>query len=143
MLERLSESLRATCEASWSATVEHCFMRALRAGSLPRETFSRFLIQDYRFVERLLVLLAQAILLADTLDARLRIARAVGGLAASEDVFFRDAFRMVGVDAAALETAPSTLANQAFAALMQQAGDCGSYAAVVAFLCQANWLYLD
>jgi thiaminase (transcriptional activator TenA) len=140
MPERLSESLRAACEGTWSATLEHRFMQALRDRSLPRQTFARFLI--HRFVERL-VLLAQAIVLANTFEARLRVARAVGSLTDSEDVFYRDAFRLVGVDAAALANTPSTQASQEFATLMQHAGDSASYPAVVAIVCQADWLYLD
>jgi thiaminase (transcriptional activator TenA) len=143
MPKSLSDTLRAASDATWSATVDHRFMQALRDGSLDSATFARFLIQDYRFVERLLVLLAAAITLADTFASRLRIAQAVGGLAASEDVFFKDAFRMLGVDAAEMQKVPAAEANAAFAALMQEAADSGSYAGVIAILCQADWLYLD
>jgi thiaminase/transcriptional activator TenA len=76
---RLFERLRADCGDVWSRYIRHPFVLALGDGSLPRENFQNFLVQDYLF----LIQYARAyLLLAYKLEqpAQMRAALATAGV---------------------------------------------------------------
>src|SRR5215470_5302056 len=78
MAERFTETLRAASEVGWSHAVQHRFVNALFAGTVPDAVMARYLIQDHRFLDSFLVLLGAALASADTFAARLRFGRFVG-----------------------------------------------------------------
>ena len=41
---------RVDCEEPWRAYTRHAFIEGLKDGTLPREAFLRYLVQDYRFL---------------------------------------------------------------------------------------------
>lgn len=47
---RCFEAWRAECEGPWRAYTRHAFVEGLKDGTLPREAFMRYLVQDYRFL---------------------------------------------------------------------------------------------
>ncbi len=49
-MESLFNRLRADAGAAWQRYITHDFVRALGDGTLPREKFQNFLIQDYLFL---------------------------------------------------------------------------------------------
>lgn len=46
----LFERLKAAAAEEWAAYTDHAFIRQMEAGTLPKEVFKQYLIQDYHFL---------------------------------------------------------------------------------------------
>ncbi len=143
MNERFSETLRLQSEPVWSAAVQHRFVDELCAGTLDDRVMGHYLIQDHRFLDSFLTLLGAAIASADCFEARLRLGRFAGMISGEENTYFLRAFEALDITAQQRQTPPDTAATAGFKALMQEAAATRSYAAALAVLTVAEWLYLD
>ncbi|CAG8863696.1 Aminopyrimidine aminohydrolase [Pseudomonas fluorescens] len=143
MTERFTETLRRQSEPSWTAAVEHRFVNELFEGRVPDAVMVRYLVQDHRFLDSFLTLLGAAIATADTFEARLRLGRFAGMISGEENTYFLRAFEALGVSPAEREQPQDTLPTAGFKSIMREAAATRSYAAALAVLNVAEWLYLD
>jgi len=143
MSERFSETLRGASEPGWSDAVGHRFVRELFAGTVPDAVMTRYLIQDYRFLDSFLTLLGAALASADTFAAKLRFGRFIGSVSSEENTYFLRAFEALGVTEDKRATDPDTPPTTAFKAIMREAAQTRSYPAALAVLVVTEWLYLD
>lgn len=141
--ERFTETLRRASEPHWSEAVGHRFVRELYSGSVPEPVMAQYLIQDHRFLDSFLTLLGAAIASADTFEARLRLGRFAGMISGEENTYFLRSFDALGVSAAQRRETPDTVPTAGFKAIMREAAATRSYAAALAVLNVAEWLYLD
>ena len=138
-----TDTLRAQNQQTWDAAVQHRFVRELFDGSIEDAVMAGYLVQDYRFLDSFLVLLGSAVASADALDPRLRLGRFIGEIAGEENTYFLRSFEALGASAELREQIPDTEPTAAFTSLMREAADTREYAAVLAVLLVAQWLYLD
>jgi thiaminase/transcriptional activator TenA len=110
---------------------------------LPDPVMARYLVQDHRFLDGFLGLLGAAMASADTLGAGVRLGQFAGVAAGEENTYFLRAFAALGVDTSRRSTAPDTPATAGFKAIMREAAQTRRYAAALAVLTVAEWLYLD
>ena len=143
MTERFTETLRRQSEPAWTAAVEHRFVSELFEGRVPEAVMIRYLVQDHRFLDSFLTLLGAAIATADTFEARLRLGRFAGMLSGEENTYFLRAFEVLGVNLADREQPEDTQPTAGFKSIMREAAASRSYAAALAVLNVAEWLYLD
>lgn len=143
MSERFTETLRRQSEPAWSAAVEHRFVHELFAGSVDERVMGRYLIQDHRFLDSFLTLLGAAIATADSFEARLRLGRFAGMISGEENTYFLRSFDALGITEQQRLEAPDAAATAGFKAIMREAAATRSYAAALAVLSVAEWLYLD
>jgi thiaminase (transcriptional activator TenA) len=138
-----TEELRASVRDDWDAAVNHPFVRDLFAGTLPMEAMRRYLVQDYQFVDAFVALLGATVACADAPSARMVLARQLGVVAGPENTYFERSFDSLGVsdrERTDPELLPPTVG---FLNLMSEAADSRDYAACLAVLTVAEWLYLD
>jgi thiaminase/transcriptional activator TenA len=143
MSERFIETLRRASEPTWSRAVERRFVSELFAGTIPDRVMAGYLIQDHRFLDSFLTLLGAAIATADSFEARLRFGRFVGMVSGEENTYFLRAFETLGVTEKDRTETPDTEPTSGFKAIMREAAATRSYAAALAVLNVAEWLYLD
>jgi thiaminase (transcriptional activator TenA) len=143
MPERFTETLRTASEPTWSQAVGHRFVEELSAGTVPDAVMARYLIQDHRFLDSFLTLLGAAIASADTFEARLRFGRFIGTVSSDENTYFLRAFEALGVNEDRRVADPDTQASTGFNAIMREAAETRSYAAVLSVLVVTEWLYFD
>jgi thiaminase/transcriptional activator TenA len=143
MSERFTETLRAASEPDWSHAVGHLFVEELFAGAVPDAVMARYLIQDHRFLDSFLTLLGAVLASADTFEAKLRFARFIGIVSGEENTYFLRAFEALGVTDDRRAADPDTQPTAGFKAIMHEAAETRSYAAALAVLVVAEWLYLD
>ena len=143
MTERFTDLLRSQSEPNWTAAVEHRFVAELFDGSVADSVMTRYLVQDHRFLDSFLILLGAAIATADTFEARLRLGRFAGMISGEENTYFLRAFEALGVSSEQREQPQDTLPTAGFKAIMREAAASRSYAAALAVLNVAEWLYLD
>ncbi|MCK0206500.1 TenA family protein [Starkeya koreensis] len=138
-----SEELRAQNAENWRAATGHRFVEEIFAGTVPPEVMRRYLTQDYQFIDGFVALLGMAIATADRFDSRIRFAQFAAMITSDENTYFQRSFDALGVPAAErlhpVLTAPTT----GFQALMRDAAASRDYAACLAVLTVAEWIYLS
>lgn len=143
MSERFTETLKRESEPLWTQAVEHRFVGELFAGTLSDEVMASYLVQDHRFLDSFLILLGAAIAASDSFEARLRLGRFIGMVSGEENTYFLRAFDALGVSEEQRAAIADTKPTAGFKAIMREAAASGSYAAMLAVLNVAEWLYLD
>ncbi|WP_347485335.1 TenA family protein [Vandammella animalimorsus] len=138
-----TEQLRQANLQTWEQAAEHRFVQELFAGTIDDAVMAHYLIQDHRFLDSFLTLLGSAIATADTFEARLRFGRFAGMVSGDENTYFLRAFEALGVSEARRHQEPDTAPTQGFQAIMREAAATRNYAAVLAVLNVAEWLYQD
>lgn len=137
--DRLREDHRQT----WESAVGHRFVTELADGTVDDAVMAGYLVQDHRFLDGFLVLLGAAVAAADGLAPRLPLARFIGDVAGEENTYFLRAFDALGVSEQQRREVPDTAPTAAFTALFREAAATGQYAAMLAVLVVAEWLYHD
>ncbi|KAB1645293.1 TenA family transcriptional regulator [Gulosibacter chungangensis] len=140
---RFTEELRNQNLRTWEAAVGHQFVKELFDGSIDDTVMAGYLTQDYRFLDAFLALIGAAVASADTLEARLTLARFAGEVAGDENTYFQHSFDTLGVTEELRRETPNTAATTGFQALFREAADTREYAAILSVLVVAEWLYLD
>lgn len=140
---RFSDQLRQQNHDTWEKAVGHRFVHELFDATLDDSVMAGYLVQDYRCLDSFLMLLGSAVASADSLEPRLRISQFIGEIAGDENTYFQDAFAALGVTEEQREEIPNTEPTTAFIALMREAAGTREYAAIIAVLLVAEWLYLD
>jgi thiaminase/transcriptional activator TenA len=135
--------LRAAVAGDWDAAVIHPFVTRLFAGTLPVSAMRAYLVQDYQFVDSFVALMGAAVAAADTTGARMVIARQLGLVAGEENTYFQRSFDALGVADDEREHPVLLPPTTSFIALMKEAAGTRDYAACLAVLTVAEWLYLD
>lgn len=143
MTHTFTTELREQNHQAWEESITHRFVRELLDGSIDDAVMAGYLVQDYRFLDSFLVLLGSAVATADTLDARLRLSRFIGAIAGDENTYFLRSFDALGVTETRRRQVPDTEPTAAFKALMREAAETREYAAILAVLLVAEWLYHD
>ena len=70
--QRFTDELRAKAGDQWNRVVHHKFTKELAAGTIDKQTvLKRYLIQDHRFLDSFVVLLASIIANLPTLEDRI------------------------------------------------------------------------
>jgi thiaminase/transcriptional activator TenA len=141
--DHFSETLRQASEPTWSQAARHRFVAELFTGSVSDTVMASYLIQDHRFLDSFLTLLGAAMATADSYAARLRFGRFAGMISGDEDTYFLRSFEALGVSEQARTETPDTEPTAGFKAIMREAAATRSYAAALAVLNVAEWLYLD
>ncbi|WP_152045600.1 TenA family protein [Aureimonas psammosilenae] len=143
MPDSFSERLRSENEQTWTKAVSHRFVTEIFDGTVSAEVMGSYLVQDHRFLDSFLTLLGAAIASSDSFPARLRLGRFVGMVSGEENTYFLRAFEKLGISEDERRAIPDTAPTSGFKAIMFEASETRSYAAALAVLNVAEWLYLD
>lgn len=139
---RPTDRLRDMFISEWTAVARHPFAEALGDGSLPSEKMAWYLVQDHRFIDGFVRLLAQAIAHAPSLEDAVPGAQFIALVTGPENTYFKRSLGALGVpDMGRNEpTAPPTAD---FQSLMREAAASGKYHHMLAVLVVAEWSYLE
>ena len=141
--QNFCDTLHREAAADWQAATRHRFVDEIFAGTLSDAHRRRYLVQDYRFIDRFTALLGAAIAAADRYPARVRLCQFAAMITGDENTYFQRCFDHLGVPAAE-RAAPALLpVTRQFQELMREAADSRRYLCALAVLCVAEGLYLD
>ncbi|MBL1435273.1 MAG: TenA family protein [Rhodobacteraceae bacterium] len=138
---RATDTLKQSVQSDWDAATDHPFCKGLANGSLPLEKMRWYLVQDYKFVDQFVRLLATAIAHAPTLADGIPAAQFLGLVTSTENTYFLRSFEAMGVSEADQNVAAAP-ATAAFQGLMIEARTSGRYEQMLAVLIVAEWSYL-
>ncbi|MEQ8285551.1 TenA family protein [Thalassospira sp.] len=139
---RFSDWLKASNADQWHGVTHHPFTDAWGQASLPKANLENYLIQDHRFIDRFVALLAAAVSRAPTLKDRIPGCQFLALLTGKENTYFERSFEALGVSDHDREYQPDWPATAAFKQLMADAVDTNSYANMLAVLAVAEGTYL-
>jgi thiaminase/transcriptional activator TenA len=140
---RFTDELKMSVGETWNAVVRHPFTDALVDETLPPDKLARYLIQDHRFIDSFVVLLASAVANAPTLADRIPGCQFLALVTGPENTYFERSFEALGVGEAMRAEMPDAEATVAFKALMLEVAASGRYARMLAVLTVAEWSYLS
>jgi len=129
-------ALRATIHA-------HPFNRELAAGTLPREAFARYMIQDSLYLLGYARVLALGAAKAPDADTILEFSQAASTAIFVERALHAGYLEQFGIDAKQAETAEQTPACEAYVNFMLATAITGSFAELAAAILPCFWLYHD
>ena len=143
MTDMLTARLWRSIEPIYAAILEHPFLTGLTDGSLPRDAFRFYVIQDAHYLREYAKALAVLAGRAHTEDAVLTLARHAAGAIEVErslhDSFFRD-FDLSPAAVAATPLAPTTVAYTSY---LLAAAHGGSFAEGLAAVLPSYWIYRE
>lgn len=123
----------AACD-DWRAYTHHPFVEGMRAGTLPREAFLRYLVQDYIFLVHFSRAWALAVTKAETLDEMRSCAATVHALLDEEMRLHVETCAAEGIPEADLFAAPEAPQNIAYTRYVLDAGHSGDFLDLMAAL---------
>jgi len=140
---RLTEELRQAAGDQWIRVITHRFTNELAAGSIDRNVLKKYLIQDYRFLDAFVVLLASIIAHARSLEDRIPGCQFLAMITGKENTYFDRCFEKLGAteeERAKIRDAPCTTG---FCSLMREVAMEGSLAEMLAVIVVCEWSYLS
>ena len=139
---RFTDRLRDAVADDWAAATDHRFTRELGSGTLDDGAFTRYVVQDYAFVDDLTAAFATAAADAPSMNARRPYVEFLDTLTDAENDFFERAFDAHEVPDAARTDPELSEPAAAFRDLLGRARGEGGYAETLAVLVPAEWVYL-
>ena len=137
--QTFSDSLWDLAAPIWEAVKVHPFLRELEAGTLPLETFSYYIIQDYHYLAGFGRCAAAALSAAPGTDMARRLLQRV--TTPVERPLHGTLFDALGVDMAEVERSQPAPTNLAYQNHMEVAMDVGGMACGVAALLPCPRIY--
>ncbi|MEI4263256.1 TenA family protein [Roseovarius sp. D0-M9] len=125
---------RAEAAAPWHAFTHHPFVEGLGDGSLPRDAYLRYLVQDYLFLIHFSRAWALAVTKAGTVDEMRFAARTLHALLNEEIALHVATCAAEGLDEAALFEAEELPQNIAYTRYVLDAGHSGDFLDLMAAL---------
>jgi len=138
---RATDILKTSVETDWTAVTDHPFCRELAEGILPLDKMRWYLVQDYKFIDGFVRLLATATAHAPTLADGVPMAQFLGLVTSTENTYFLRSFDALAVSEQDQNVAPAP-ATRDFQNLMHDARTSGRYEQMLAVLVVAEWSYL-
>lgn len=125
---------RAAAGQNWPAYVDHSFVRGLKDGSLPREAFLHYLVQDYVFLIHFSRAWALAVTKAETVEEMRLCAGTVNALINEEIALHVKTCAEAGISEAELFAAEERPENLAYTRYVLDAGHSGDFLDLLAAL---------
>jgi thiaminase/transcriptional activator TenA len=138
-----SRSLKAKAEKFWEAGYTHPFVQELGRGSLDKETFKFYLLQDYLYLLQYAKVFAVAAIKSDTEELMTRFSTLQYFILANEMDLHRAYMADFGITREEMLSVKSSLYNSAYTANMLALGQTGNLAEVLAAVFPCAWTYAD
>lgn len=138
-----SRELKARTAKVWEAGYNHPFVQELGAGTLPREAFKFYLLQDYLYLLEYAKVFALAAVKADTEEQMARLIAASHYILAGEMDVHRGYMADFGVTQDELRALKPSLYNRTYTANMLAHGLTGGLAEALAAVFPCGWTYAD
>ncbi|CAB9520810.1 Inherit from COG: Transcriptional activator, tena [Seminavis robusta] len=140
---RFTDELKAAVADQWQRLVNHQFTVELADGTLDPKVLSKYLIQDHRFLDSFVVLLASMVASCRTLEDRIPGCQFLAVITGKENTYFERSFEKLGVTQEERLVIPNDEVTSKFIELMRSVAKDGSLGEKLAILCVCEWSYLS
>lgn len=141
---RFTDELRLAAGDQWHRVVNHRFSTELADGSIDRQVLTRYLIQDHRFLDSFVVLLASIVAQTRSLADRIPACQFLAVITGDENTYFERCFEKLGVTREQREesTVPNAPCTAGFCELMREVARSGSLSEMLAVIVVCEWSYM-
>jgi thiaminase/transcriptional activator TenA len=139
---KFTDELREVTGEQWERVVNHRFTNELAAGTIDRSCFRRYLIQDHRFLDAFVVLLASIVAHARNLPDRIPGCQFLGVITGKENTYFERCFEKLGVTQEDRQGIPDAKCTSGFCNLMLEVAKSGQLGEMLAVIVVCEWSYL-
>jgi thiaminase/transcriptional activator TenA len=137
-----TEELLAEALPIWDAQLEHPFVRGIADGTLPEDTFRRWVVQDYLYLKEFARVFAWAAAKSDRLESMGWYASALDLTLNTEMELHRQYARRFGLTPQDLENGAMWPTNRAYTDFLVRTAADGDLAELVAALLPCAWGYV-
>jgi len=138
-----SIGLKAKAAKVWEDGYNHPFVQELGAGTLDKEKFKFYLLQDYLYLLQYAKVFATAVLKSDTEEYMANFSKSQDYILNGEMNVHREYMKSFGITPSQVETVKSSLFNRSYTANMLSYGLTGGLAEVLAAVFPCAWTYAD
>ena len=138
-----SRQLKARAAKVWEDGYNHPFVQELGQGTLDRETFKFYLLQDYLYLLQYAKVFATAALKSDTEELMAGFTKSQHYILAGEMDVHREYMASFGITPQEAQSVKASLFNRSYTANMLQLGLTGGLAEVLAAVFPCAWTYAD
>lgn len=144
MTGRFTDELRRVAGEQWQRVIHHKFTKELAAGTIDRNVMKKYLIQDYRFLDAFVVLLASIISHARRLEDRIPGCQFLALITGAENTYFERCFeKLKGCSVEERSKIPDAACTASFCTLMRDVARKGSLAEMLSVIVVCEWSYLS
>lgn len=142
---RFTDDLLFSSGEKWDRVVNHRFTKELAAGTIDRKVLARYLIQDFRFLDAFIILLASVISNARSLEDRIPGCQFLAHISGAENTYFERCFQKLLGDLHEKhrKEIPNHDCTSEFINLMVDVSRKGSLGEMLAVLVVCEWSYLS
>lgn len=141
---RFSDELRAKAGDQWERVVHHKFTKELAAGTIDKDrVLKRYLIQDHRFLDSFVVLLASIVANLPTLKDRIPGCQFLAVITGPENTYFERSFEALGISKQERSETPDADVTERFCKLMRDAARSQRLEEMLAVIVVCEWSYLS
>ena len=140
---RYTDELREAAGEQWERVINHEFTKLVASGKIEKRHMTPYLIQDHRFLDAFVVLLASIVANARSLDDRIKGCQFLALITGKENTYFERSFDKLGVTPEQRDSIPDAPCTTAFCGLMREVATTGSLAEMLAVIVVCEWSYLS
>jgi thiaminase/transcriptional activator TenA len=143
---RFTDELRAACSEQWDRVVRHRFTDEVASGTIDRSVLGRYLVQDHRFLDSFVVLLASIVAGARSLEDRIPACQFLAVVTGKENTYFERCFAKLGGGCATPEgraLVPDAPCTERFCRLMRDVASRGTLGEMLSVMVVCEWSYLS
>ena len=138
-----TEELRDAAGDRWDRVIHHKFTKELASGTIDRTVMKRYLIQDHRFLDAFVVLLASIIAHCRSLSDRIPGCQFLALITGKENTYFERCFQELGVSEAERKSIPDAPCTKGFCDLMRSVALTGTLGEMLSVIVVCEWSYLS
>ena len=138
-----SRGLKVKAEKVWEDGYNHPFVQELGMGTLDKEKFKFYLLQDYLYLLQYAKVFAAAALKSDTEELMTGFTKSQYYILANEMNVHREYMKSFGIKQEEILSVKSSLYNRSYTANMLSYGLTGGLAEVLAAVFPCAWTYAD
>ena len=138
-----SKSLKQTANKIWAQSYQHPFVQELGQGTLPRETFQFYLLQDYLYLQQYAKVFALGAIKSSSEKLISQFTEAQYSIMYIEMDLHRQYMLQFGINRKEVNQVKPSVFNQAYTSYMLSVGQTGDLAELLAAVFPCAWSYYD
>lgn len=138
-----SHELKERAGQVWEDGYNHPFVQEIGAGTLDKETFKFYLLQDYLYLIQYAKVFALATVKADDEDMMIRLSELQASILTTEMDLHREYMAGFGITPQEVAQVKPSLYNRTYTANMLAVGQTGDLAEILATVFPCGWTYCD
>ena len=138
----LTNQLQKASGEQWNRVVTHKFTSEVASGTINRDVLKKYLIQDHRFLDSFVVLLASMIAHCRSLEDRIPGCQFLAVITGAENTYFERCFEVMQCTDADRAAVPNAKCTDGFIQLMSDVSKSGNLGEMLAVLVVCEWSYM-